>query len=189
LRPSFHQPIKLNGASNSRPQKENRSGPLGRRRKTHCLATRQGETHRASASASSCCWMPAPLEEIGVLVTHRTSDSGMDKQIIYGDSVVTGYGSIHGRLVYVFAQDFTVFGGSLSETHAEKICKIMDLAMKVGAPVIGLNDSGGRAFRRACVPRAATPTFFTETLLLQATFRKYRPSWGLARAVRSIRPR
>jgi propionyl-CoA carboxylase beta chain len=83
------------------------------------------------------------FEEIGVLVTHRTSDFGMADQIIYGDGVVTGYGAIHGRLVYVFAQDFTVFGGALSETHAEKICKIMDLAMKVGAPVIGLNDSGG----------------------------------------------
>ena len=83
------------------------------------------------------------FEEIGMLVTHRTTDFGMDKQIYYGDGVVTGYGTINGRLVYVFAQDFTVFGGALSETHAEKICKIMDLAIKVGAPVIGLNDSGG----------------------------------------------
>ncbi|WP_053970074.1 acyl-CoA carboxylase subunit beta [Mangrovimonas sp. ST2L15] len=83
------------------------------------------------------------FEEIGALVTHRTKDFGMDKQQFYGDGVVTGYGTIDGRLVYVFAQDFTVFGGSLSETHAEKICKIMDLALKVGAPVIGLNDSGG----------------------------------------------
>jgi propionyl-CoA carboxylase beta chain len=83
------------------------------------------------------------FEEVGILVTHRTTDFGMDKQIIYGDGVVTGYGTINGRLVYVFAQDFTVFGGALSETHAEKICKIMDMAMKMGAPVIGLNDSGG----------------------------------------------
>ncbi len=83
------------------------------------------------------------FEEIGILVTHRTTDFGMDKQIFYGDGVVTGYGTIHGRLVYVFAQDFTVFGGSLSETHAEKICKIMDMALKTGAPLIGLNDSGG----------------------------------------------
>ncbi|MGB1313832.1 acyl-CoA carboxylase subunit beta [Bizionia paragorgiae] len=83
------------------------------------------------------------FEEIGALVTHRTKDFGMEKQQFYGDGVVTGYGTIHGRLVYVFAQDFTVFGGSLSETHAEKICKIMDLAVKVGAPLIGLNDSGG----------------------------------------------
>ncbi len=83
------------------------------------------------------------FEEIGMLVTHRTTDFGMDKQIILGDGVITGYGTIDERLVYVFAQDFTVFGGSLSETHAEKICKIMDLAMENGAPVIGLNDSGG----------------------------------------------
>ncbi|MGB5693272.1 MAG: acyl-CoA carboxylase subunit beta [Flavobacteriaceae bacterium] len=83
------------------------------------------------------------FEEMGILVTHRTTDFGMDKEIYFGDGVVTGYGTIDGRLVYVYAQDFTVFGGALSETHAEKICKIMDLAMKVGAPVIGLNDSGG----------------------------------------------
>lgn len=83
------------------------------------------------------------FEEVGALVTHRTKDFGMEKQIFYGDGVITGYGTIHGRLVYVFAQDFTVFGGSLSETHAEKICKIMDMAMKTGAPLIGLNDSGG----------------------------------------------
>ncbi|WP_406683997.1 acyl-CoA carboxylase subunit beta [Seonamhaeicola sp. MEBiC1930] len=83
------------------------------------------------------------FEEIGVLVTHRTTDFGMDKEIYFGDGVVTGYGTVNDRLVYVYAQDFTVFGGALSETHAEKICKIMDLAVKVGAPIIGLNDSGG----------------------------------------------
>ena len=83
------------------------------------------------------------FEEMGILVTHRTTDFGMDKEMYYGDGVVTGYGTVNGRLVYVYAQDFTVFGGALSETHAEKICKVMDLAMKVGAPVIGLNDSGG----------------------------------------------
>ncbi|MBJ6369462.1 acyl-CoA carboxylase subunit beta [Snuella sedimenti] len=83
------------------------------------------------------------FEETGLLVTHRTTDFGMEKEIYYGDGVVTGYGTIHGRLVYVYAQDFTVFGGALSETHAEKICKIMDMALKVGVPIIGLNDSGG----------------------------------------------
>jgi propionyl-CoA carboxylase beta chain len=83
------------------------------------------------------------FEEIGALVTHRSTDFGMEAQQYLGDGVVTGYGAVHGRLVYVFAQDFTVFGGSLSETHAEKICKIMDLALKNGAPLIGLNDSGG----------------------------------------------
>ena len=71
------------------------------------------------------------FEEIGMLVTHRTKDFGLEKQIYYGDGVVTGYGTVNERLVYVFAQDFTVFGGALSETHAEKICKIMDLAMTV----------------------------------------------------------
>jgi len=83
------------------------------------------------------------FEEIGILVTHRTTDFGMEKEIYYGDGVVTGYGTINGRLVYIFAQDFTVFGGALSETHAEKICKVMDMAVKMGAPIIGLNDSGG----------------------------------------------
>ncbi|WP_418498450.1 acyl-CoA carboxylase subunit beta [Flagellimonas sp.] len=83
------------------------------------------------------------FEEMGALVTHRTTDFDMDKEIYYGDGVVTGYGTVNGRLVYVYAQDFTVFGGALSETHAEKICKVMDLAMKVGAPIVGLNDSGG----------------------------------------------
>jgi len=83
------------------------------------------------------------FEEIGMLVTHRTTDFGLDKEKYYGDGVITGYGTINGRLVYVYAQDFTVFGGSLSETHAEKICKIMEMAVKVGAPIVGLNDSGG----------------------------------------------
>jgi propionyl-CoA carboxylase beta chain len=83
------------------------------------------------------------FEEIGMLVTHRCTDFEMQNEQYLGDGVVTGYGKIHGRLVYVFSQDFTVFGGSLSETHAEKICKIMDMAMQNGAPIIGLNDSGG----------------------------------------------
>src|SRR6201986_3821211 len=83
------------------------------------------------------------FEEIGKLVTHRSTDFGMEKEVYLGDGVVTGYGTVNGRLIYVFSQDFTVFGGSLSETHAEKICKIMEQAMKLGAPVIGLNDSGG----------------------------------------------
>ncbi len=81
--------------------------------------------------------------ELDAFVTHRSSDFGLEDQLVLGDGVVTGHGTIDGRLVFVFSQDFTVFGGSLSEAYAEKICKIMDLAMKVGAPVIGLNDSGG----------------------------------------------
>lgn len=91
------------------------------------------------------------FEEIGMLVMHRSTDFGMEKERYPGDGVVTGYGTINGRLVYVFSQDFTVFGGSLSETHAEKICKIMDLAIKNGAPVIGLNDSGGARIQEGVV--------------------------------------
>ena len=94
---------------------------------------------------------PGSFQEIGKLVTHRTTNFGLDKQQYLGDGVVTGYGRIHGRLVYIFSQDFTVFGGSLSETHAEKIVKVMDLAMKNGAPVIGLNDSGGARIQEGVV--------------------------------------
>ena len=83
------------------------------------------------------------FEEWDMFVEHRSVDFGMQDQKVPSDGVVTGYGTINGRLVFVFSQDFTVFGGSLSEAHAEKICKIMDQAMRVGAPVIGLNDSGG----------------------------------------------
>lgn len=91
------------------------------------------------------------FEEIGMFVTHRSTDFGMEKEQYPGDGVVTGYGNINGRLVYVFSQDFTVFGGSLSETHAEKICKIMELALQNGAPLIGLNDSGGARIQEGVV--------------------------------------
>ena len=91
------------------------------------------------------------FEEIGMFVTHRSSNFGLDQQKILGDGVITGFGNIHGRVVYVFAQDFTVMGGSLAEAHAEKICNIMDLAMKNGAPVIGLNDSGGARIQEGVV--------------------------------------
>ncbi len=91
------------------------------------------------------------FEEIGMLVTHRSTEFGLDKQKILGDGVVTGFGTINGRFTYVFAQDFTVLGGSLAEAHAEKICKVMDLAMRNGAPVIGLNDSGGARIQEGVV--------------------------------------
>ncbi|MBY0244127.1 MAG: acyl-CoA carboxylase subunit beta [Sphingobacteriaceae bacterium] len=91
------------------------------------------------------------FEEVGMFVTHRSTDFGMENEKYLGDGVVTGYGTINGRLVYLFSQDFTVFGGSLSETHAEKICKIMDMAMKNGAPLIGLNDSGGARIQEGVV--------------------------------------
>ena len=86
---------------------------------------------------------PGSFVELDRFVTHRATDFGLGEQLYPGDGVVTGYGRIDGRLIYVFAQDFTVFGGSLSETHAEKICKVMDLALRNGAPIVGLNDSGG----------------------------------------------
>lgn len=91
------------------------------------------------------------FEEIGMLVTHRSTDFGMEQEKYLGDGVITGYGTVNGRLTYVFSQDFTVFGGSLSETHAEKICKIMEMAMKNGAPLIGLNDSGGARIQEGVV--------------------------------------
>jgi propionyl-CoA carboxylase beta chain len=91
------------------------------------------------------------FEEIGMLVTHRATDFGMENEKYLGDGVITGYGTINGRMVYVFAQDFTVFGGSLSETHAKKICRVMDLAMQNGAPIIGLNDSGGARIQEGVV--------------------------------------
>jgi propionyl-CoA carboxylase beta chain len=100
------------------------------------------------------------FEEIGKLVVHRSSDFGLDKEKYLGDGVVTGYGNVNGRMVYVFSQDFTVFGGSLSETFAEKIVKIMDLAMKNGAPVIGLNDSGGARIQEGVVSLAGYADIF-----------------------------
>ena len=91
------------------------------------------------------------FEEIGMFVTHRSSNFGLDKTKFLGDGVVTGYGTVNGRLVYVFSQDFTVMGGSLAEAHAQKICRIMDLAMENGAPLIGLNDSGGARIQEGVV--------------------------------------
>jgi propionyl-CoA carboxylase beta chain len=100
------------------------------------------------------------FEEIDKFVTHRCLDFGMQEQQYLGDGVVAGYGRIDGRLVYVFAQDFTVFGGSLSETNAQKICKIMDLAMKMGAPVVGLNDSGGARIQEGVMSLAGYADIF-----------------------------
>src|SRR5687768_42893 len=105
------------------------------------------------------------FEEVGMLVTHRSRDFGLDKELYPGDGVVTGYGTISGRLVYVFSQDFTVFGGSLSETHAEKICRIMDLAMKNGAPLIGLNDSGGARIQEGVVSLGGYADIFYKNTL------------------------
>ncbi len=105
------------------------------------------------------------FEEFDKLVVHRSRDFGLDEQLYPGDGVVTGYGLIDGRRVVVFAQDFTVFGGSLSETHAEKICKVMDLAMKVGVPVIGLNDSGGARIQEGVVSLGGYADIFLRNTL------------------------
>jgi acetyl-CoA carboxylase carboxyltransferase component len=108
---------------------------------------------------------PGTFSELDMLMTHRSTDFGLAEQKIPGDGVVTGYGQIDGRLVYVFSQDFTVFGGSLSEAHSEKICKIMDLAMKNGAPVIGLNDSGGARIQEGVVSLGAYADIFLRNTL------------------------
>jgi propionyl-CoA carboxylase beta chain len=105
------------------------------------------------------------FQELDQLVVHRSTDFGMEKNRVAGDGVVTGYGNVQGRLVYAYAQDFTVFGGSLSETHAAKIVKIMDLAMKNGAPVIGLNDSGGARIQEGVVSLGGYADIFLRNTL------------------------
>ncbi len=123
----------LTGGGHARIESQHKKGKLTARERLHFLLDE------------------GSFQEIGMLVSHRSTDFGMEKEKYPGDGVVTGYGTINGRMVYVFSQDFTVFGGSLSETHAEKICKIMDLAMKNGAPVVGLNDSGGARIQEGVV--------------------------------------
>ena len=108
---------------------------------------------------------PDSFEEIDMLVEHRCHDFGMDSQRIPGDAVVSGHGRINGRLTFAFAQDFTVFGGSLSEANAEKICKLMDIAMKVGAPFIGLNDSGGARIQEGVASLAGYADIFLRNTL------------------------
>ena len=123
----------LLGGGKSRIESQHKKGKLTARERLHFLMDE------------------GSFQEIGMLVAHRSTDFGMENEKYPGDGVVTGYGTVNGRLVYVFSQDFTVFGGSLSETHAEKICKIMDLALKNGAPVVGLNDSGGARIQEGVV--------------------------------------
>src|SRR5215213_4143844 len=103
--------------------------------------------------------------ELDRFVVHRSHDFGLESQQYYGDGVVTGYGRIEGRLVYVFSQDFTVFGGSLSEAFAEKICKVMDLAVRNGAPVVGLNDSGGARIQEGVVSLGGYAEIFLRNTL------------------------
>lgn len=120
------------------------------------------------------------FEEIGMFVEHRCTDFKMESDKYLGDGVVTGNGTIDGRLIYVFSQDFTVFGGSLSETHAEKICKIMDLAIQNGAPIIGLNDSGGARIQEGVSSLGGYADIFGEIPRPVELFLRYRPSWVLA---------
>lgn len=123
----------LKGGGEKRIESQHKKGKLTARERIHFLMDE------------------GSFEEIGMLVTHRSTQFGLDKQVILGDGVVTGYGTINGRLTYVFAQDFTVLGGSLAEAHAEKIVKVMDLAMQNGAPLVGLNDSGGARIQEGVV--------------------------------------
>src|SRR5437867_9819127 len=108
---------------------------------------------------------PGSFVELDRFVTHRATDFGLDEQKVLGDGVVTGWGRVEGRLVYVFSQDFTVFGGSLSEAHTEKICKVMDLAMQNGAPVIGLNDSGGARIQEGVLSLGGYGDIFRRNVL------------------------
>jgi propionyl-CoA carboxylase beta chain len=108
---------------------------------------------------------PGSFEEFDRFVTHRCRDFGMERTVIAGDGVITGYGRVEGRLIYLFAQDFTVFGGSLSEAYAEKICKVMDLALRNGAPLVGLNDSGGARIQEGVVSLAGYADIFLRNTL------------------------
>jgi Acetyl-CoA carboxylase, carboxyltransferase component (subunits alpha and beta) len=108
---------------------------------------------------------PGSFVELDAFVTHRATEFGLAEIHVLGDGVVTGHGTIDGRLVFVFSQDFTVFGGSLSEAYAEKICKIMDLAMKVGAPIIGLNDSGGARIQEGVASLGGYAEIFLRNVL------------------------
>src|SRR2546426_1758497 len=108
---------------------------------------------------------PGSFVETDAFVEHRTTEFGMDAKRILGDGVVTGYGTIDGRTVFVFSQDFTVFGGSLSGAFAEKVCKVMDLAMKTGAPVIGINDSGGARIQEGVVSLAGYADIFQRNVM------------------------
>jgi propionyl-CoA carboxylase beta chain len=117
------------------------------------------------------------FEETDKLVTHRSHDFGMEDQKFYGDGFITGYGRVEGRLVFVFAQDFTVFGGSLSETNAQKIVKIMDLAAKIGAPVIGLNDSGGARIQEGVMSLAGYADIFLRNTLYSGVIPKFPRLW------------
>ncbi len=127
--------------------------------------------------------------ELDAFVTHRASDFGLDDERYLGDGVVTGYGTVEGRRVFVYSQDFTVFGGSLSEAHAEKICKVMDLAVENGLPIIGISDSGGARIQEGVVSLGGTRTSSCATRSRPVSSRSSRSSWDRAPAARCTRRR
>jgi len=135
------------GGGQERIERQHKAGKLTARERIHLLLDQSS------------------FEETDKFVVHRCTNLGMEKRKIPGDGVITGYGKVDGRLVYLFAQDFTVFGGSLSETYAAKICKILDLAMKMGAPVIGFNDSGGARIQEGVVSLAGYADIFLRNTL------------------------
>ena len=137
----------LKGGGTKRTEEQHKKGKLTARERIHLLLDE------------------GSFEEIGMFVTHRSNDFGMQKEIYLGDGVITGFGAINGRMVYVYSQDFTVFGGSLSETHAKKIVRIMDMAMKIGVPVIGLNDSGGARIQEGVVSLGGYADIFYKNTL------------------------
>ena len=130
---------------------------------------------------------PGSFEEFDMFVTHNCTDFGMETQKIPGDGVITGWGTINGRLVYVFSQDFTVLGGSLSESHAKKICKIMDMAVQNRAPVIGLNDSGGARIQEGVASLAGYAEVFKRNTLASGVVPQISVLWGLVPVVQFIR--
>jgi propionyl-CoA carboxylase beta chain len=137
----------LEGGGPERIEKQHKAGKLTARERVELLCD------------------PGSFVELGKFVTHRSHDFGMADNKILGDGVVTGYGTVHGRTIYLFAQDFTVFGGSLSEAYASKICRVMDLAMKTGAPVVGLNDSGGARIQEGVSSLAGYADIFLRNTL------------------------
>ena len=129
------------------------------------------------------------FSELDAFVTHRATEFGLDEQLVLGDGVVTGHGTIDGRLVFVYSQDFTVFGGSLSEAYAEKICKIMDLAMKVGAPIIGLNDSGGARIQEGVASLGGYAEIFLRNVMASGVVPQISVILGPCAGGASTRPR
>ena len=143
-----------------------RSGPLPHREEDNGRIEAQHAKGKLTARERVELLLdPGSFEEWDMFVEHRCSDFGMEENSVPGDGVVTGYGTINGRVVFLFSQDFTVFGGSLSEAHAEKICKVMDHAMKVGAPVIGINDSGGARIQEGVASLAGYAEVFQRNVL------------------------